>query len=344
MGPELLVAAVLGIALVLYVLTGGADFGGGVWDLLASGPRKIQQRRAIALAIGPVWEANHVWLILAIVLMFTCYPTAHAAISTALHIPLTIMLIGIVLRGSAFVFRSYDSRRDAVQARWSLIFAGASAVTPVLLGVVVGSIASGQIRVVDGRYSGDFTSVWMAPFPWAVGLLTLAIFAFLAAVYMTQVTGHDPELQNDFRVHGLQASAAVFVLAWIAFFLARSGAPQIWAGLWASPWSIPFQLAVGACGLSCIYSLYAAWFVVARNLAVAQVILVVGGWATSQFPFVVPPDVTIADHAPDNVIWLVLGILAIGAPPLTAAYAWMMWVFKGPGAPLDPRLPKEDAP
>ena len=344
MGPEYVIAGVLGAALILYVLTGGADFGGGVWDLLASGPRKIQQRRAIALAIGPVWEANHVWLILVIVLLFTCFPTAHAAISTALHIPLTLMLFGVVLRGTAFVFRSYDSRRDEVQARWSVVFAVASTVTPILLGVVVGAIASGRIRVVDGRYQGDFISAWMAPFPWAVGLLTLAIFALLAAIYMTQVTGHDALLQDDFRRRGLVAAGAVFGLAWLSFFLARTGAPQIWQGLWARSGALPFQVLVGSCGLGCIYTLYAGRYGWARNLAVGQVILVVGGWAGSQFPYVVPPDVTLADHSPDNVLWLVLTILAVGAPPLVVAYAWMMWVFKGPGAPHDPRLPRQDSP
>jgi len=342
MGPELFIAGILGAALILYVLTGGADFGGGVLDLMASGPRKIQQRRAIALAIGPVWEANHVWLILAIVLIFTCFPTAHAVISTALHIPLTLMLFGVVLRGTAFVFRSYDSRRDEVQARWSVVFAIASTITPVLLGVVVGAIASGRIRVVDGRYAGDFIGPWMAPFPWAVGLLTLAIFAFLAAVYMTQVTGHDVSLQEDFRLRGLVASAAVFVLAWLSFFLAREGAPQIWQGLWTSTGAIPFQIAVGACGMGCISMLYLRRYGWARNLAVIQVVLVVGGWAMSQFPYVVPPDLTLSDHAPDNVLWLVLGILAVGAPPLALAYSWMMWVFKGPGAPHDPRLPRQE--
>ena len=342
MAPEFLVAGVLGAALILYVLTGGADFGGGVLDLFASGPRKIQQRRAVALAIGPVWEANHVWLILAIVLMFTCFPVAHAAISTALHIPLTLMLIGVVLRGTAFVFRSYDSRRDDVQARWSVIFAVASTVTPVLLGVVVGAIASGRIRIVDGRYQGDFTSAWLAPFPWAVGLLTLAIFAFLAAVYMTRVTGHDVALQEDFRTRGLWASAAVFGLAWLSFFLARSGAPQIWSGLWSSAVAIPFQVGVGACGLGCIHALYSRHYQRAQVLAILQVVLVVGGWAGSQMPYVVPPDLTLGEHAPDNVLWTVLGILAVGTPPLFAAYMWMMWVFKGPGAPHDPRLPRQE--
>ena len=105
MSPELLLAGAIGVALALYFLFGGADFGGGVWDLLASGPRAAAQRRAIAAAIGPVWEANHVWLILVVVILFTGFPPAFAAISVALHVPLTLFLIGVVLRGSAFAFR-----------------------------------------------------------------------------------------------------------------------------------------------------------------------------------------------------------------------------------------------
>src|ERR671935_354143 len=116
--PELtlanLLAGVLGLSLNAYVLLGGADFGGGVWDLLASGPRCNAQRALIADAIGPIWEANHVWLILVVVLLFTGFPAAFGALSVALHVPLVLMLVGIVLRGSAFTFRTYDSRRSAV--------------------------------------------------------------------------------------------------------------------------------------------------------------------------------------------------------------------------------------
>ena len=107
---------------------------------LARGARRIQQRRAIALAIGPIWEANHVWLILAIVVTFVAFPTAFAAISTALHIPLVLLLIGIVLRGSAFVFRAYDSRRPEVQDRYSIVFEAGSLLSPIMLGIVVGMV------------------------------------------------------------------------------------------------------------------------------------------------------------------------------------------------------------
>src|SRR6185436_5848430 len=148
---ELWLAGALMASLTLYALFAGADFGGGVWDLLASGPRKRAQRQLIAHAIGPVWEANHVWLILAVVLMFVCFPLAWAALSTALHVPLTLLLVGVVLRGSAFAFRSYGSDDDAAQRRWGRTFAMASVVTPLTLGMCVGATASGAIRVRDGR-------------------------------------------------------------------------------------------------------------------------------------------------------------------------------------------------
>src|SRR5437870_13283418 len=123
-------------SLIEYALMRDADFGGGIWNVLAFVPRAKRQREAIADAIAPIWEANHVWLILVVVMLFTGFPPAFAALSTVLHVPLTIMLIGIVLRGSAFIFRSYDV--PASRARWGPLFAISSLVTPVLLGACVG--------------------------------------------------------------------------------------------------------------------------------------------------------------------------------------------------------------
>src|SRR5438105_11999898 len=164
-----ILAGIILVALTAYVLFGGADFGGGVWSLLATGPRKAQQRDVIAHAIAPVWEANHVWLILAIVLLFTCFPRAFATIAVGLHVPLTLMLIGIVLRGSAFVFQSYGGGGGRV-------FATASLVTPVLLGMCVGAVASGTVwwGVRDGSFVTSFIGSWLTPFAFAVGVFTLA--------------------------------------------------------------------------------------------------------------------------------------------------------------------------
>src|ERR687893_2196597 len=131
------------VSLMFYALLGGADYGGGVWDLFARGRRAGAQRELVAAAIGPVWEANHVWLIFGVVVLFTAFPPAFAALSTALHIPLTLMLIGIVLRGCAFTFRHYDAEADDVQQRWGRLFGMASVVTPILLGVCIGAISTG---------------------------------------------------------------------------------------------------------------------------------------------------------------------------------------------------------
>src|SRR5579862_9383402 len=148
---ELIVAIFILLSLILYALMGGADFGGGMWDLLATGPRAKLQRKAVAEAIGPIWEANHVWLILVIVLLFTGFPRGYSAMMTALDIPLTAMLIGIVLRGAAFAFRKYDSQAEAAQRRWSVVFGAASFFAPFCQGITLGALATGRIRVENGQ-------------------------------------------------------------------------------------------------------------------------------------------------------------------------------------------------
>src|SRR6476660_6041977 len=159
--PEV-AAWIIVVSLNAYVLFGGADFGGGVWDLLASGPRRNRQREVIAHAIGPIWEANHVWLILAIVLTFSCFPPVYARLGTVLHIPLTLMLIGIVLRGSASTFRTYDDERDSAQRRLGRIVDIASVIAPILLGVSIGAVASGRVKAAgSGSFVQQFVEPWL---------------------------------------------------------------------------------------------------------------------------------------------------------------------------------------
>lgn len=239
--PVLIIVGLLFASLILYAVLGGADYGGGVWDLLASGPRVHEQRRLIATAIGPVWEANHVWLIFVIVLLFTAFPPAFAALSTALHIPLTLMLLGIVLRGTSFTFRHYDRQDDTVQRRWGRLFAISSVFTPVMLGVCIGAIATGGIRVHDGVVTSGFLRPWLGLFPFAVGLFTLALFAFLAAVYLT-VEADEEALREDFRKRALSAAGAVGALALMVYLLSYETAPLVHAGLRQRSWSWPLQI------------------------------------------------------------------------------------------------------
>lgn len=325
---EVLIAGAMLLALTAYALFGGADFGGGVWDLLAAGPRAARQRALIADAIGPIWEANHVWLILVVVLLFTGFPAAFAAVTTALHIPLTVMLIGIVLRGTAFTFRAYDSQSDSVQRRWGGVFAIASAVTPLTLGVCVGAMASGDIRARDGIVTSGFLAGWLTPFAWSVGALALALFAFLAAVYLTLETA-DAELREDFRRRALLAGAAVGLCALAVFLLSSSGAPRIRAGLSASPWALPLQAGTGAVALGALAALWLRRFGLARVLAAAQTALILWGWGIAQLPYLVEPDITIRGAAaPPATLRLLLTALSLGALVLFPSLYALLRVFK----------------
>ena len=336
----LIVALVALVALDAYVLLAGADFGGGVWDLLASGPRRDQQRALVADAIGPIWEANHVWLILVVVLLFTCFPPAFSGLAIALHIPLTLMLIGIVLRGSAFAFRTYGSEADASQRRWGRVFAIASLLTPLVLGMCIGAIASGRVgealRSADAAANGTarlafaqlYLAPWLTPFTIAVGALTIALFAFLAAVYLT-VEATDAELREDFRRRALAAALAVFVTAFGALLLSRSLAPRVSQGLTASRWALPLHALTAGAAVGAIVALWTRRWRLARLCAAAQVSFILFGWAAAQAPFIVPPTLTLqAAAAPRRTLILFLIALAVGAVALFPSLAYLFRVFK----------------
>jgi cytochrome d ubiquinol oxidase subunit II len=331
---ELILAAALFISVILYALLAGADFGGGMWDLLAFGPRARQQREAISAAIGPVWEANHVWLILVIVLLFTAFSPAFAVIMTALHIPMTLILIGIVLRGSVFIFRKYDAQDDATHRRWSTIFGISSFLTPLFLGMTLGALASGDIRVEEGVVTSGFFAGWTTPFAIACGLFAQGLFAFLAATYLTVDTQDQPDLQADFRWRALASGLSLAPAAALVFFLAREGAPFIFSGLtswWASLlliWTSIF--AVGA-----LVALWLRRFRLARLAAIGQVTLILLGWGFAQYPNLVVPDVTFTNAAaPEVTLRLVVIALGLGVVVLLPSMAYLFYIFKGKGGLL----------
>lgn len=331
--PELtladLVAVLLALSLNAYVLLGGADFGGGVWDMLAWGPRRDRQREVIAHAIGPIWEANHVWLILAIVLAFTCFSPVFARIMTVLHIPVSLMLVGIVLRGSAFTFRTYDDEHDAAQRRWGRIFSSASVLTPILLGVCIGAVASGRVVAPSqGGFAERFVEPWLTPFAFGVGGLTLALFAFLAAVFLTMET-REPELVEDFRRNALGAGVAVFLAAGLALLLSFRQAPLMTAGLVGSTWALPLHIATGLSAIAVFTALLARRFALARILAGLQVSCIFWGWTASQYPYLVPPDLTIeGSAAPPVTLKITLWALAGGTLVLAPSLIYLFRVFK----------------
>ena len=329
------VAVLLALSLNAYVLLGGADFGGGVWDMLARGPRRARQREVIAEAIGPIWEANHVWLILAVVLSFTCFSSVFARIMTVLHIPVSLMLVGIVLRGSAFTFRTYDDEHDAAQRRWGRIFSSASVLTPLLLGVCIGAVASGRVVApTQGTFVERFVDPWLTPFAFGVGLLTLALFAFLAAVFLTMET-RDPELVEDFRRNALGAGVAVFLAAGVVLLLSFEQAPLMTAGLVTSSWALPLHVATGLSAVAVFVALWTRRFALARLLAGLQVSCIFWGWTVAQYPYLVPPDLTVENAAaPPITLQITVWALAGGVLVLAPSLIYLFRVFKsGPDAP-----------
>ena len=326
---EFLLGVVMMASLTFYVLLGGADYGGGVWDLLARGPRATNQRELIANAIGPIWEANHVWLILVVVVLFTAFPPAFALISTSLHVALLLMLFGIVLRGSAFIFRAYDSTKDHVQRRWGRVFAMASLVTPVLLGVVVGAISSASIRAPGESVTLPYFFRWIAPFPLAVGLFAVVLFALLAAVYLTLET-NEAALQDDFRRRAIASEVAAGLLALTVFLLAEQRAPAIRERLADSLWTWPLQLSTALLALGTLWSLWVRRFRLARVCAASQVTLILWGWALAQYPYLVRPELTIHNSAaPQPTMRALLWALAAGGALLFPSYWYLFSVFKG---------------
>jgi cytochrome bd ubiquinol oxidase subunit II len=326
---ELIVAGFMFAALIFYAVTGDADYGGGMWDLLASGPRAEAQRKAIDRAIAPIWEANHVWLILIIVILFTGFPSAFAAMMTALNIPFTLMLIGIVLRGSAFIFRKYDVKSQEVKRRWTALFGAASFFTPFIQGLILGALSTGQIHIVDGRVVSGFFAGWLTPFAFACGLFALALFAFLAATYLTADPATNREVQDDFRLRALWSGSLLAPIAFVVFITSKDGAPAMYHGLtkWWAPLLIGTTLCFAIAALTC---LWLRRFVLARVAAIAEVTLILGGWSLAQYPRLVTPNITIFDAAaPEITLRLLTYALAVGAVVLFPSLFFLFRVFKG---------------
>jgi cytochrome d ubiquinol oxidase subunit II len=330
-----IVAGVMVLSLNMYVLLGGADFGGGVWDFFARGNKRDEQRALIAEAIGPIWEANHVWLILVVVLLFSCFPKAFAHLATELHVPLTVMLVGVVLRGSAFTFRTYDSKQDAVQRRWGRIFSVASLLTPIVLGVCLGAVSSGALPLRTAReaatlsFTARFIDPWFAsPFAWAVGLLTLLLFAFLAASYLT-VEAPEGVLRNVFRRRALQSQGALLLTALATLVVARAENPLLFEGLTNGRTALAMHAVTACAAATSIWALLVRRFQVARLAAAAEASFILWGWAWTQFPWLIPPDRTITElAAPRITLQLILGALGAGTVILLPSFVYLFRVFK----------------
>lgn len=331
-------AAAALIGLMAYAVLAGADFGGGVWDLFATGPRRRLQRQAIAHAMGPVWEANHVWMIFVIVVLFTCFPRGFAALGVALFVPFHLALLGIMLRGAAFVFRGYDERAAARQRRrhgqrstvWGAVFGVASLIAPFLLGAAFGAITSGIIRVAaaDGRVSYVTAGAmpWLNLYSVSCGLLALSTCAYLAAVYLTAET--QDELRDDFRRRAIVAGTVTAALAAAVLVLARSEATWFFHRL-ISPQAWPVLAAGLLCFAASAWAVFTRRYHLSRVFAAGEIVLLLLGWGVSYQPYLVYPDITlVSSMAPRATVRFLLATLPFGMAVLVPSLWLLLRVFK----------------
>jgi cytochrome d ubiquinol oxidase subunit II len=322
-----LIAGILWLALTAYAVLAGADFGGGVWDLFASGRRANEQRVAVAEAMGPVWEANHVWLIFMITGLFTAFPVTFGVLALALYVPFTIATVGIVLRGASFAFRAHGADAVGPISTWGVTFGVASIVTPFFLGTAAAAVASGSIHAPNGQLASGFLDGWTTPLAIVIGFFALSICAYLAATYLMVENEHRPDLLADFRRRAIAAAFVSGVLGLLALAISLFGDQRLLQTLTGRGLPL-FALAL----LNGPLALWAVWRSrprIARVAVVGQVVLVLWAWALGQGPYLVPPDLTIeATAAPAATLTAMLIVITIGGLILIPSLWLLFRVFK----------------
>ncbi|SNT58594.1 cytochrome d ubiquinol oxidase subunit II [Streptosporangium subroseum] len=327
---------VMWVGVTLYALLAGADFGGGILDLLAGRSRKgMPQRRLIEHSIGPVWEANHVWLIFVIVVLWTGFSPVFAAVMSTLYIPLTLVALGIIVRGAAFAFRKASTELWQ-QRLFGAAFAVSSVLTPFFLGTVAGAVASG--RVPPGLAAGDLVNSWLAPTSLLGGVLAVGVCAYLAAVYLCDdaVRAGLPELAGGFRRRALIIGLGVGVVALGGVAVLRGDAPRLFEGL--THRALPLLVASAVLGLISLALLWRRRFLLVRITAALAVTAVVWGWPLAQYPVMLPPGLTVEEAAAHpSVLTATLIVLGVGALVILPSMVWLFLVQR--------RLPyRHDAP
>jgi cytochrome d ubiquinol oxidase subunit II len=325
------IAFFLAVSILFYCLFAGADFGAGILEAFLGRHHREDQRSVITHAIGPVWEANHVWLILGVVILFMGFPRAYSTLSINFHIPLTLMLIGIVLRGCAFTFRHYDAVRGGAQRAYSAIFVVSSFLTPLMAGVVAGGTLLGDAGPVEQGFYAAFIRPWMRAFCFSVGVFTCVLFAFLAAVYLIGETD-DSRVKRVF-VHRAMILNMIAIIAGIGVFIAAEIEGLQLARLFAAK-ALSLASMLGATLI--LVPLWVAIrrnaFQLARMMVAGQVGLVLIGWFRLQFPVIInakPEPLTIyAAAAPEATLRTLLYALIAGSAIILPALVYLLKVFK----------------
>lgn len=315
------VAAIAFAGVLAYAVFAGADFGCGLWDLTAGdAERGGPLRSLIDRAIGPVWEANHVWLVFVLVYLWTGFPSGFASIMETLFVPFGLAGLGIVLRGSAFAFRKVAP--SIAQARLhGALFAVSSVVTPFFFGAIAGAIAAGR---VPAEGAGDRWTSWTGPTSLVGGTLAVLTCSFLAAVFLAADAGRngEDELRERCRRRALLAGSVAGAVALVGILPLQDDAPTLTSGLTGR--ALPLVLASAAAGVTSLWALLRQRTELARVAAVGAVGAVVVGWGVAQWPWLLVDELELADAAaPDATLWGLVVVFAIAAVTVVPALAYL---------------------
>ena len=289
-----LVAALLWVIVTAYAVTGGADFGGGVWDLFAGGAKRgAVVRGFIERSIGPIWEANHVWLVIVLVVLWTGFPKAFGAIMSTLFVPLSVAVFGIILRGSGFAFRQ-SVRSLGFMRLWGALFALSSLLTPFFFGAAAGAIVTGK---VPASGAGDRITSWTTSTALTLGFLSIAAFAYLGAVYLAhEARRRDPLLVGYFARRAIVCGLVVGALAGVALYELKTSAPRIATRLTGGP-ALPLLVVSLVLGGAVFFGLSIKWTGPLRYLAAGAFAAMLWGWAVAQYPAMLPGSLSLAAAA-----------------------------------------------
>jgi cytochrome d ubiquinol oxidase subunit II len=316
------VAVVLMAGIVAYAVFGGADFGAGFWDLVAGGAARGERPRAVTEhAIGPVWEANHVWLIFVLVVLWTGFPEAFASITLTLYVPLSLAALGIVMRGASFAFRK-EVRRTKWRRIFGAAFAASSVLVPYCMGAVAGAIASGHVPA--GGKAGDPWSSWINPTSILGGVLAVAVCAYLAAVYLIWDARRfaDDDMVEYFHRRAIGASVAAGVIAFAGFFVLHDYAHYVFDGLTSR--ALPLVIISALCGAGSLVLLVRKEHRGARLLAAGAVATVVASWGVAQWPYILPTSLKVSAAAsPDPTLETILIVFVVAALVIVPSLGWL---------------------
>lgn len=311
---DVILAGALGVSILLFALAGGADFGAGFWSLLARrGERATEQQQLIERSIGPLWEANELWVVVSAVILWSAFTPAFAAYGTALFIPFVLAIAGILLRGAFLAFR-IEAQEEAPRAYrfFGEIFGSMSIVTPFFLGTAAGAIASGRLRLNENELPVDgYFQPWLGPFPIIVGLLGVTTCVYLSAIYLTIDAAYNGPLQEDFRLRGIISGVALGVLGVIAIPITRFDAPHMWEGLAPGKLASVLMIVAAVFLVASVGLLFLRRYWFARAAAILQVVAVFGAWAVAQYPYLLVPDITIQDAASPRSVLVAMSVLII---------------------------------